>query len=211
MQEIVNEITKRKKTGIRLIVCIFGSPGSGKSTFAENLHNELKKTHGLKSEIVPMDGFHFDNEILAARGLLGFKGSPATFDTDGFISLISKLRQQPETDQAIPIFDRELDLSRGSARLIEKSTNILLIEGNYLMLDQAPWNYLQTFFDLTIKIVSDQKTLKERLLRRWLDLGVSKERAFEKIKLNDLPNSDIVENLSIPADLYVQSTLQKPS
>ena len=206
MHETIKEIIKRKKKETRLIVGIFGSPGSGKSTFSGNLNRELNKIDGLMSKVVPMDGFHFDNKILADRNMLQFKGSPETFDTNGFISLLAKLRQQPETDHVIPIFDRELDLSRASARLIEKSTNILLIEGNYLMLNQAPWNRLQMFFDLTIKIESDRRILKDRLLKRWLDLGISKDQASEKIKQNDLPNSDLVENLSMPADLYVQPT-----
>ena len=209
MHETIKEIIKRKKKETRLIVCIFGSPGSGKSTFSEILNRELNKIDGLMSKVVPMDGFHFDNKILADRNMLRFKGSPETFDTNGFISLLAKLRQQPEIDHVIPIFDRELDLSRASARLIEKSTNILLIEGNYLMLNQAPWNRLQMFFDLTIKIESDRRILKDRLLKRWLDLGISRNQASEKIKQNDLPNSVIVENLSMPADLYVQPTFQK--
>ena len=206
MHETIKEIIKRKRKETRLIVCIFGSPGSGKSTFSAILNRELNKIDGLMSKVVPMDGFHFDNKILADRNMLRFKGSPETFDTNGFISLLAKLRQQPETDHVIPIFDRELDLSRASARLIEKSTNILLIEGNYLMLNQAPWNRLQMFFDLTIKIESDRRILKDRLLKRWLDLGISKDQASEKIKQNDLPNSDLVESLSMPADLYVQPT-----
>lgn len=209
MHETIKEIIKRKKKETRLIVGIFGSPGSGKSTFSGNLNRELNKIDGLMSKVVPMDGFHFDNKILADRNMLQFKGSPETFDTNGFISLLAKLQQQPENDYVIPIFDRELDLSRASARLIEKSTNILLIEGNYLMLNQAPWNRLQMFFDLTIKIESDRRILKDRLLKRWLDLGISKDQASEKIKQNDLPNSDLVENLSMPADLYVQPTFQK--
>ena len=209
MHETIKEIIKRKKKETRLIVGIFGSPGSGKSTFSGNLNRELNKIDGLMSKVVPMDGFHFDNKILADRNMLQFKGSPETFDTNGFISLLAKLRQQPETDHVIPIFDRELDLSRASARLIEKSTNILLIEGNYLMLNQAPWNRLQMFFDLTIKIESDRRILKDRLLKRWLDLGISRNQASEKIKQNDLPNSVLVENLSMPADLYVQPTFQK--
>ena len=77
------------------------------------------------------------------------------------------------------------------------------------MLNQAPWNRLQMFFDLTIKIESDRRILKDRLLKRWLDLGISKDQASEKIKQNDLPNSDLVENLSMPADLYIQPTFQK--
>ena len=209
MNETIKEIIKRKRKETRLIVCIFGSPGSGKSTFSAILNRELNKIDGLMSKVVPMDGFHFDNKILADRNMLQFKGSPETFDTNGFISLLAKLQQQPETDHVIPIFDRELDLSRASARLIEKSTNILLIEGNYLMLNQAPWNRLQMFFDLTIKIESDRRILKDRLLKRWLDLGISRNQASEKIKQNDLPNSVIVENLSMPADLYVQPTFQK--
>ena len=209
MHETIKEIIKRKKKETRLIVGIFGSPGSGKSTFSGNLNRELNKIDGLMSKVVPMDGFHFDNKILADRNMLQFKGSPETFDTNGFISLLAKLQQQPENDYVIPIFDRELDLSRASARLIEKSTNILLIEGNYLMLNQAPWNRLQMFFDLTIKIESDRRILKDRLLKRWLDLGISKDQASEKIKQNDLPNSDLVENLSMPADLYGQPNFQK--
>ena len=39
-----------------------------------------------------MDGFHLDNDILAARGLLQVKGAPETFDLVGFAGLISDLK-----------------------------------------------------------------------------------------------------------------------
>ena len=63
----------------RTLIAIGGPPASGKSTLAETLQERLNE-QSMPCGLVPMDGFHLDNEILNARGLLSRKGAPETFD-----------------------------------------------------------------------------------------------------------------------------------
>lgn len=194
------EVVRRQRSG-RLIVAIFGAPGSGKSTLADRLRVEITQSFQVSTEVIPMDGFHYDNTILDDKGLRSRKGSPKTFDVDGLASLLQRLRAGPRRDVAIPIFDRELDMTRASARIIGKDVDILLVEGNYLLLDQSPWGGLKDYFDLTIKIECPREELEKRLMKRWLDLGMSMEESRTKVEGNDLQNADAIESLSLPADI----------
>lgn len=197
---LASEIAARKKSE-RLIVAIVGAPGSGKSTLSHQLRDRLIAWHGATCEVVPMDGFHYDNAILDQMGLRARKGSPQTFDVDGLDNLLERLRVHPSNDVAVPVFDREIDLSRASARVIGKDMDVLLVEGNYLLLEQKPWNGLRKHFDLTVKIRSERKVLKQRLMQRWLDLGMSEKASRTKVESNDLLNADTIETLSAAADI----------
>lgn len=130
--EITTRIAELAQTGQRVIIAVAGPAGSGKSTVAEALADAL----GPTAAVVPMDGFHLDNHILAARGLLPRKGAPETFDANGFVTLIQRLKAQDEV--VIPVFDRQRDIAIAGARVIDASHRILLVEGSYLLLDEQP-------------------------------------------------------------------------
>ena len=132
----------------RLIVGIAGAPGSGKSTLAERLRERIEAS-GECVAIIPMDGFHFDDRVLTARGLLPRKGAPETFDVAGFRHLLMRLRAR-EAEVAIPVFDRSIEISRAGAAIVPAETRILLVEGNYLLLDETPWSGLAGAFDMTV-------------------------------------------------------------
>ena len=185
----------------RLLVAIFGSPGSGKSTLADRLRAEISQSFRVSAEVVPMDGFHYDNAILDDKGLRPRKGSPETFDVDGLASLLQRLRARPPRDVAIPVFDRTLDMTRASAQIIGKDVEIVLVEGNYLLLDQEPWDRLKDYFDVTVKIECPREELEKRLMQRWLDLGMSEEKSRSKVEGNDLLNADLIESTSLAADI----------
>ena len=199
-RKLAEEISKRYYKQ-RLMVAIWGSPGSGKSTLAGSVRNELNNVHQLATEIVSMDGFHYDNAVLEKLHLRDRKGAANTFDVEGLTSLLMRLKAIPSVEIAIPIFDREQDCVKGSAFVIEKDVSIILVEGNYLLLKQSPWQKLEQYFDLTIKINCSLKTLEQRLTQRWLDLGLSQERSLLKVHQNDLLNAEIVEIKSNDADL----------
>lgn len=198
--ELAAEIARRKQSA-RLIVAIVGAPGSGKSTLSEQIRDLLVTAHGVTAEVVPMDGFHYDNAILDQLGLRPRKGAPQTFDVDGLDSLLGRLGATPASDVAVPVFDRENDLARASARVVSKDVKILLVEGNYLLLDQEPWDKLRGHFDLTVKIQCPRDVLEQRLMQRWLDLGMPESTARAKVEGNDLLNADTIEAHSQTADI----------
>jgi len=167
-------------------VALVGAPASGKSTLAEALAQMDPSI-----QVVPMDGFHFDNAVLEARGTLARKGAPFTFDADGYAALLTRLRTQPDRDIAVPVFDRELDLARAGGALITPGHRFLIAEGNYLLLDGPAWTQMTGLFDLTIMLTADMDVLSSRLIDRWLGYGLDPEQARARALSNDIPNAEL--------------------
>ena len=189
----------------RRIVAIAGSPGSGKSTAAESLKARLNARRPGVADILPMDGYHFDDAVLNARGDRPRKGAPHTFDLDGFRAMLERLRADTGRDVAVPVFDRSIEIARAGGRIVEATTRIILAEGNYLLLDAPGWRDLVPLFDLTVMIEAREELLIERLTERWLGFGYEPEALIEKLEGNDLPNMRLVLQESRPADVALRS------
>jgi pantothenate kinase len=184
----------------RSIIAIAGPPGAGKSTLAEAL-----ATSADDAAVLPMDGFHFDDAILRDRGRLPWKGAPDTFDVGGLAAMLKRL-SEGEDDVAVPVFDRELEISRGSARIIPASTRLIIVEGNYLLLRAAPWSELAPFFALTVMIDVAEDDLRQRLTDRWRHYGLDDAAIRHKLEGNDIPNGRTVYEGSRPADIVLRQT-----
>lgn len=183
----------------RCFVALAGSPGAGKSYVAEYLAARLAKTTPGAAAILPMDGYHFDDMLLEARGDRQRKGAPHTFDVDGFHAMLTRLAANDGRDVVVPVFDRSLEIARAGARAIEARTRLVLVEGNYLLLDRPGWNQLAPLFDLTVMIDVPEPVLRSRLENRWADLSPADRTC--KLEGNDLPNMREVMRSSRPADL----------
>ncbi len=192
--------------GQRQMVGIVGAPGAGKSTLSEALCAQINATKPGSCAVVPMDGFHFDDAILKARDLLPRKGAPNTFDVDGFAHLHQRLVAQDCRDIAVPVFDRSMELSRASARIIHSSVRTVLVEGNYLLLDEPGWQDLRAFYDLTVMIDVPLEKLEARLRARWDHFGLTGEDLRTKMQGNDLPNVRLVLSQSAAADIVYTSS-----
>ncbi|SMO81443.1 nucleoside triphosphate hydrolase [Paracoccus laeviglucosivorans] len=185
----------------RQLVALAGPPGSGKSTIAEALHRAINAHTPATSAILPMDGFHYDDAVLRERGALSRKGAPHTFDVGGFRALLARLRANAEAEIAVPVFDRRLEISRAGARIIPQTTPLIIVEGNYLLLDSPPWTELAGQFDLTIALDVPMPVLRQRLIGRWLDHGMTLTEAEAKALGNDLPNAETVQAHGRAADI----------
>jgi pantothenate kinase len=183
----------------RFMVGIVGAPGAGKSTLSAALNEALTK-RGQTSVVVPMDGFHFDDVILNARGHRARKGAPHTFDAPGFEVLLKRIKAQ-EPEIAIPVFDRSLELSKSAADIVDASTRFILVEGNYLLLKRSPWDRLKSLFDLTVFLSVEREELERRLTSRIVAHGHDLAYAKHWIASNDMLNIDTVINESAKADL----------
>jgi pantothenate kinase len=187
----------------RLMVAIAGPPGAGKSGFAEALAHTLNTDAAETAAVIPMDGFHYDDGVLEARGLRSRKGSPATFDVGGLRHLLLRLRARDEAEVAVPVFDRHLEIARAGARIVASEVRIMLVEGNYLLLNQEPWRQLAALFDLTVMLRASRSTLEHRLIQRWLAHGFGEDEARAKVLSNDMPNVDLVLEASRKADFAI--------
>jgi pantothenate kinase len=200
LRELVARLVALASQGRRM-VAIVGPPGSGKSTFSCELCRRLNAcTPGLAAA-VQMDGFHYDDAVLQAQGTLARKGAPFTFDVGGLRSLLERLRANREAEIAVPVFDRALEVSRAGAQLIPRSVPLILVEGNYLLLDEEPWRELRPLFDFSVALLVPPAELERRLVDRWVALGLDRSVAEERARNNDLENARRVMAHSAPADI----------
>ncbi|MFY2823241.1 hypothetical protein [Ruegeria sp. MALMAid1280] len=196
-------ISSRRQVGVRAIVAIAGPPASGKSTLAETVVQSLNAQQGSAvplAALVPMDGYHLDNRILEARGLLARKGAPETFDAIGFCNAIKGLKSS-QHESFHPKFDRQMDLAIANAIAVHPDTPIVVVEGNYLLMDSVPWRTLAEVYTATVFVCPNLEELENRLQYRWIKHGFDPETARQRAKSNDLPNAILVISGSRRADL----------
>lgn len=193
------------RTEARAVVALVGPPASGKSTLSTSLVEALNAREAGCATLVQMDGFHLDDGLLEARGLLPRKGAPETFDVGGLKALLRRVVAGEEGVLA-PKFDRSLEVSRGSAVPIPVDARLVIVEGNWLLLDQPPWNALGEVFHVSVALNPPEAVLRARLMARWEALGP--EIAVQKTEENDLPNARLVHSGSAPADYILSQPIQ---
>lgn len=186
------------------MIAIAGPPGSGKSTLAGAVVAALRAEAGEAGEValMPMDGFHLDNRLLEPRGLLARKGAPETFDFEGFSNALERVRHAPSV--VLPVFDRTREIAIAGAEEIGPQTRIVVVEGNYLVLDEVPWRDLAPMWDLSVFLDVPFAELERRLIARWLGLGYTPDAAREKALGNDIPNARRVIKHSGAVDLRLR-------
>lgn len=176
--------------GERRMLAIAGAPGSGKSTVAQWLAEAL----GERAVVVPMDGFHLANSELARLGRAARKGAPDTFDVAGYRALLQRLKQpQPGETIYAPLFNRELEESIANAIPIAAAVQLVISEGNYLLLSQGPWEPIAGLFDERWYVEVDETVRRARLIERHMRFGRSLEAARAWVESTDEPNARKVE------------------
>ena len=199
---VLRLIAESRRPGARLLLGIAGPPGSGKSTLAARVVERLNHGGRAEAALLPMDGFHLENDVLESCGLLAVKGAPQTFDAAGFVRLVRSLRN-PDEDVAYPLFDRARDCTLPGAGRLPAGTPVVVVEGNYLLLRSGDWAGLQGLFDAAVMIAPPVEVLEARLIYRWLEHGLSAEAAARRARGNDLANARLVMAQSATADLVL--------
>lgn len=184
--------------GQRRLLGITGPPGAGKSTLATAICMAM----GDLAVDVPMDGFHLPNEQLDRVGLRDRKGAPETFDAAGFVALLGRLRDASEPVILAPAFVRDLDTVIPDAIGIPSAVPLVVTEGNYLLLDAAPWRDIRRVLDETWYLRSDE-TRVERLIRRHIESGKGPDDAGAFVLASDEANARVIAPTEARADLVI--------
>jgi pantothenate kinase len=195
---IFDAVSAHGQSDKRCLIAIAGPPAVGKSTLAECLCEKLNRAN-KQAAIVPMDGFHMDNDTLIANALLHRKGAPMTFDVSAFKSTLESLLRDDEV--SVPLFDRAKDCTIPNAAKIMGGDQYVIVEGNYLLLDQEDWRDLIQFWGYSVFVEADFDELERRLINRWLDHGLDHAAAKKRAHDNDIVNAATVLNHRMPSDL----------
>jgi pantothenate kinase len=201
--ELVERARGLAESGERRLLGITGAPGTGKSTLARAVVDALGPQ---LSALVPMDGFHLANATLIAWGRRNRKGAWDTFDADGFVHLLRRLRGQAEEYVHAPDFDREIEESIGSARPVHRDVPLVVTEGNYLLSHEGAWPQVAELLDEAWYLELDPATRHERLVRRHEQHGKTHAEAEAWTSGSDEVNAVLVAATRDRADLRVTVT-----
>jgi pantothenate kinase len=147
-----------------------------------------------------MDGFHLSNEELDALGLRRVKGAPETFDVQGFVRLLERVRREPGSTILWPAFDRAIEATVPGGVRISPTTRVVVTEGNYLLLDRPWWRQVQPLLDETWFVDAPRAVLRERLLARASAGGRTEAEAISHVDGSDLRNAELVVVTKTAAD-----------
>ena len=179
----------RQEKGRRILVMLAAPPGSGKSTLLSFLES---LSHG-SIQAIGMDGFHRRQEYLVSHytelngrqiPMVDIKGAPITFDLELLTAGIKRIAAGETCGW--PVYDRMLHNPVEDAVLVDG--DIILLEGNYLLLDQDGWRDLSGYADYTISIRADESLLRSRLIDRRIKTGVEEAAATRFVDYSDMPN-----------------------
>jgi pantothenate kinase len=189
----------------RAVLGITGCPGSGKSTFAEQLvaglSGRLADGPGAVAH-VPMDGFHLADRELVRLGLRARKGTPETFDAEGYTALLRRLRDETTATVYAPAFERELEQPLAGAIPVGAGVRLVVTEGNYLLLD-GRWAPVRPLLAEVWFVDVDEETRVRRLVGRHERFGKTRQEAEAWVRTVDGPNADLVRPTRGRADLVV--------
>lgn len=184
----------------RVLIGVVGKPGAGKSTLTEKLKELLPAN---ETRVLSQDGYHLSNSQLQVLGRANRKGAPDTFDPRSFTELLKRVAQDSLNNIYFPIFHREIEESIAAEGVITPETKIVLVEGNYLLLDSHGWEGVATYLDEVWYLKIDDELRLKRLVARHIEFGKEPDFAHAWAHGTDEVNARIIEATSGRADAFL--------
>lgn len=206
---MLRKLTKmQKEKQKRLVIFVAAPPAVGKTTLCQFLEYLSKEQEDItKIQAIGLDGFHYPSDYINSHDAIvhgktvpmkEVKGCPETYDTE---KLEQKLQKIGQEDILWPIYDRNIhDVVED---VVKVDQDIILLEGNWLLLEEEPWTSLRKWADGTILIRAEEEMLKERLIGRKQKGGLSRKEAEEWYENSDRVNVRRVLNNSVTGDLVL--------
>jgi pantothenate kinase len=195
LTELSDRASRLVAAGGRCLLGITGAPGAGKSTLAAALGAELG------APVVSLDGFHLSNDELRRLNRLDRKGAPDTFDGAGFVAMLRRLHAGDHAVLA-PAFDRAREAVVADAIMVPCDAGLVVVEGNYLLLETPPWNAVRDLFAEVWFL--DHPRRVERLVARHVAFGRTPAVAHKRATAgSDGDNARLIMSSRDRADLVL--------
>lgn len=221
------------REGRRLLVGVAGPGASGKSVFAILLRDVFNLAFGSvagaagseaaaggalwRAAVCPMDGFHYPNSYLDSHfitdeqggrvPLRAIKGSPPSFDAESFVRCLRALKA--EASVALPRYDRVLHDPVPGGIVLGASDGAVLVEGNYVLLDEGRWAGVGELIDFSLFLVQPLDAALDAMVKRHVRGGRSERDAAEHVARVDRRNYEICISTAGRADLLVRRDAQQ--
>ncbi|GAQ88736.1 hypothetical protein KFL_004550070 [Klebsormidium nitens] len=195
--------------GQKYMVGVAGSPGSGKTTLARSVTALInsKQSDPDLAVSVPMDGYHLYRKQLDQmpdpKEAHARRGSHWTFDPVGLLSTLKTIREKGRA--AVPSFDHGVGDPVDGDIEVKPENRIVIVEGNYLLLDEDHWKDLRDLFDETWFLEVDIDIAMRRVLNRHIKTGKPPDVAAWRVSYNDRPNGLLIAETASRADLVIPS------
>ena len=175
----------------RIVVFLAAPPAAGKSTLCLYLEQLSRTEPGLiPVQSVGIDGFHYRQDYLDSHTIVRdkqtiplarIKGAPESYDVEKLHTLLMRVN---EDGQRWPLYDRRIHNPVEGA--VELREQILILEGNWLLLDEEPWSSLSCDYSVFLR-AGDERQLALIVRRKMLG-GFDEATAREFVRSNDAPN-----------------------
>jgi pantothenate kinase len=190
-------LLSRRTSPFRLMTAVAGPPGSAKTAFATILVAVVNAEADEEvAVLVGLDGWHYPNDYLAThfvdRGgeripLRSIKGAPETFDAVGAGRCLAEIRRGRSVN--FPVYSRRLHEPIPGRGSIDSRHKIVVVEGNYLLMDEGPWRRIRDLFDVRVFISAPREMLVASLTERHQRGGKTPDAAARHIDAVDIPNA----------------------
>jgi pantothenate kinase len=216
--KVKDGLTANENAPSRVLIALAGVPGAGKSTIAAEVVRRLNMRAKIPyAAVLPMDGFHLPRSILDRMPnkaeAYNRRGAAWTFDAPGVVNLVEALHQSRQNPALLskihlaPGFDHILKDPVENAIAITPDISLIILEGNWLLLDEEPWSRISTMVDDTWLVDVAPPLARDRVARRHIQSGIEAtwEDAVRRTERNDLPNGELVRLKLITPALRVES------
>ncbi|XP_031267616.1 putative uridine kinase C227.14 isoform X1 [Pistacia vera] len=204
----------------KYIVGLAGPPGAGKSTLASEVVRRINKIWPQKASsfdsqvkpadvaiVIPMDGFHLYRSQLDAmenpKEAHARRGAPWTFDPLLLLNCLKNLKNQGSV--YAPSFDHGVGDPVEDNIFVSLQHKVIIVEGNYLFLEEGDWKDISSMFDEKWFIDVDLDMAMQRVIKRHISTGKPPDVAKWRIEYNDRPNAELIMKSKKNADLVIKS------
>ncbi len=198
----------------RQMIAVAGPPGAGKSSFCAILAGVVNARASAEiAVVVGLDGWHYPNAYLLSHTavideqtvtLRSIKGRPETYDAAAMGAALEQMRAGGQVKY--PLYSRITHDPIPNAGQVSAHHRLVLVEGNYLLLNRPPWDALLPLFHRSILVRLSGAPLEESLRARHARGGKDAAAILRQLDVVDLPDTRLVLSSSVIPDLLVEKS-----